>query len=280
MSASAGDPPRPATVVVSRRVHNGDARQFRRWLRRLRRQIRRAQGFLDYRVHPPTHNDNEYVITYRFADAASLDRWLVSPQRLALIERSGALLIAPPVEQRVVEPRRDGVTLVSSVRVRPGADDAYQALHGQGVAAAQKLGGLVRSELIPPIPAAQDDTVAILTFADRPALNRWVASSERHSVLAAMSELTDGQRTLNVVGDFAGWFGGGSQRPPRRWKQAIVVIAGLIPVAMLVTLAREALAPQLPLLAAVSATAVCNVAALTWIVMPLLTAWLRPWLTR
>jgi len=47
-----------------------------------------------------------------------------------------------------------------------------------------------------------------------------------------------------------------------------------------VTLAREALAPQLPLLAAVSVTAVCNVAALTWIVMPLLTAWLRPWLTR
>ena len=220
------------------------------------------------------------MITYRFANPASLDRWLVSPQRLALIEESGALLIAPPVEQRVVEPRRDGVTLVSSVRVRPGANDAYQALHGQGVAAAQKLGGLVRSELIPPIPAAQDDTVAILTFADRPALDRWVASSERHSVLAAMSELTDGQRTLNVVGDFAGWFGGSSQRPPRRWKQAIVVIAGLIPVALLVTLARQALAPQLPLLAAVSVTAVCNVAALTWIVMPLLTAWLRPWLTR
>ena len=213
MSASAGDTPRPATVVVSRRVDNGEARQFRRWLRRLRRQIRRAPGFLDYRVHPPTHNDNECVITYRFANPASLDRWLVSPQRLALIEESGALLIAPPVEQRVVEPRRDGVTLVSSVRVRPGANDAYQALHGQGVAAAQKLGGLVRSELIPPIPAAQDDTVAILTFADRPALDRWVASSERHSVLAAMSELTDGQRTLNVVGDFAGWFGGSSQRP-------------------------------------------------------------------
>ena len=96
MSASTGNTPRPATVVVSRRVHNGDARQFRRWLRRLRRQIRRAPGFLDYRVHPPTHNDNEYVITYRFADAASLDRWIVSPQRLALIEQSGALLIAPP----------------------------------------------------------------------------------------------------------------------------------------------------------------------------------------
>jgi hypothetical protein len=56
-------------------------------------------------------------ITYRFATAASLDRWLVAPKRLALIEESGALLIAAPVEQRVVEPRRDGVTLVSSARV-------------------------------------------------------------------------------------------------------------------------------------------------------------------
>jgi antibiotic biosynthesis monooxygenase (ABM) superfamily enzyme len=84
MSASAGDTPRPATVVVSRRVHNSEARQFRRWLRRLRRQIRRAPGFLDYRVHPPAYNDNECVITYRFANAASLDRWLVSPQRLGV----------------------------------------------------------------------------------------------------------------------------------------------------------------------------------------------------
>ena len=49
MSASAGDTPRPATVVVSRRVDNSEAPQFRRWLRRLRRQIRRAPGFLDYR---------------------------------------------------------------------------------------------------------------------------------------------------------------------------------------------------------------------------------------
>jgi uncharacterized protein len=187
MSASAGDTPRPATVVVSRRVHNGEARRFRRWLRRLRRQICRAPGFLDDRVHPPTYDDNECVITYRFADAASLDRWLVSPQRLALIEESGALLIAAPVEQRVVEPRRDGVTLVSSVRVRRGAGEAYEALHGQGVAAGQELGGLLRSELIPPIPGAQDDTVAILTFADRPALDRWLASPERHAVLAAMS---------------------------------------------------------------------------------------------
>ena len=280
MSAPADHTPRPATVLVSRRVDNGQARQFRRWLRRLRRQIRRAPGFLDYQVHPPTHNDNEYVITYRFANPASLDRWLVSPQRLALIEQSGALLIAAPVQQRVVEPRRDGVTLVSSVRVRPGADDAYQALHGQGAAAAQQLGGLLRSELIPPIPAAQDDTVAILTFADRPALDRWLASPQRHAVLAAMSELTDGKRTLNVVGDFAGWFAAGSQHAPRRWKQAIVVIAGLIPISVLVTLARQALAPQLPMLAVISVTAISNVAALTWIVMPVLTAWLRPWLTR
>jgi antibiotic biosynthesis monooxygenase (ABM) superfamily enzyme len=65
-----------------------------------------------------------------------------------------------------------------------------------------------------------------LTFADRTARDRWLASPKRHAVLTAMSELTDGQPTLNVVGDCAGWFGGGSQRAPRRWKQAIVVIAG------------------------------------------------------
>jgi len=67
------------------------------------------RGFLDYRVHPPTYNDNECVITYRFANAASLDRWLVSPQRLALIEESRALLIARP--WRSASSSRDGLSL-------------------------------------------------------------------------------------------------------------------------------------------------------------------------
>jgi hypothetical protein len=74
-------------------------------------------GFLDYQGPPADPQRQRVRITYRFANAASLDRWLVAHQRLALIEESGALLIAAPVEQRVVEPRRDRVTLVSSVGV-------------------------------------------------------------------------------------------------------------------------------------------------------------------
>ncbi len=152
----------------------------------------------------------------------------------------------------------------------------HRALHDRGVDAAGSY-GLVRSELIAPVPGVQDDTVALLTFTGRDALDAWLDAPVRREVLAAMEHLTDGTRSVNVVGSFAGWFG---NTQPRRWKQALAVILGLIPVSLLITLTREAVAPGLPLAGAIVVNAVGNVCLLTWLVMPVLTRTLRPWLTR
>ena len=96
----------------------------------------------------------------------------------------------------------------------------------------------------------------------------------------AMAELTESPRTLNVVSDFAGWFSNTGSVAPKQWKQAAAVIAGLVPVSLVVALARQAIAPQLPLLATVVIAAVLNVSALTWVVMPIITRVLRGWLSR
>jgi antibiotic biosynthesis monooxygenase (ABM) superfamily enzyme len=172
-----------------------------------------------------------------------------------------------------------GVTLVSAVRLRAGAEAAHRDLHDLAVAHARRLGGLVRDELVPAIPGVQPETVALLTFRDRPALDRWLGAEERTAALDAMADLVDGERTLTVVGGYAGWFSGAETQPPR-WKQAVAVMVGLVPVSLLVTLAREQLLPALPLAGAVTITSLSNVVALTWFVMPLLTQALRPWLTR
>jgi hypothetical protein len=63
-------------------------------------------------------------------------------------------------QQRLV-----GVTLVSSVRLRPGAALAHQVLQDRAVAEARRLGGLARAELIPAIEDVQPETVALMTFA-------------------------------------------------------------------------------------------------------------------
>jgi hypothetical protein len=171
-----------------------------------------------------------------------------------------------------------GVTLVSAVRLRPGTEEAHRRLHDEAVGHASHRGGLLRAELVPAIPGVQPETVALLTFEDRPALDRWLAAEERATALDAMAGLVDGDRTVTVVSDFAGWFADPAHQRPARWKQALVVFAALVPVALVGALAREHLLPDLPLAAAVLLTSAWNVIVLTWVAMPLLTRTLQEWL--
>ena len=168
------------------------------------------------------------------------------------------------------------VTLVSAVRLRPGCEHAHRALHDDAVGAATAMGGLLRAELIAAIPGVQDETVAVLTFADRPALDEWLVAPTRLHALDAMADLVASDRKVTVVGDFGGWFA----TAPKRWKQALAVLVGLIPVAALAGWGRHQLLPHSPFLVGVALVSTVNVAALTWFVMPVLTRALNPWLSR
>ena len=172
------------------------------------------------------------------------------------------------------------VTLVSGVRLRPGTEEAHGALHRAGVMAARSQGGLVRDELIPAVAGVQDETVALLTFSDRDALDRWLRSAERAEVLSQMADLSAADRTLNVLAGFPGWFTAPGVASPARWKQALIVIVGLVPVSFLVTEARQAAIPDLPLVGVVVINAVANVCVLTWLVMPPLNRLFSRWLMR
>lgn len=268
-----------ATVVVSRRVNDNEHRRFQRWLRRLRRAIERSPGYIGMSVQPPDENHPyEWVVIYQFRSERDLDAWLRSAQRAALIVECDAYLVDRPIEQRIVQPRTDSVTLISAVRLREGTEKAHRRLHANAVAAAGALGGLLRHQLIPAVAGAQPETVALLTFHTRVDLDRWMRSTQRRDILRAMAALTESERTVNVVGGYAGWFSP-SGAAPKQWKQAIAVIAGLIPVSLVVTAVRQLVVPDLPLWALVPLTAVANVAILTWLVMPFITRALRGWLT-
>lgn len=137
----------------------------------------------------------------------------------------------------------------------------------------------MRAELIPAHEGSQPETVAMLTFATQADLDRWLRSPERRDVLEQMAELIEDARTTSVIGGFAGWFAGGVAAP-QKWKQAVTVIAALIPISLIVTLIRDAIDPDLPFLISIAVTAAANVSTLTWIVMPPLTRALGPWLRR
>jgi antibiotic biosynthesis monooxygenase (ABM) superfamily enzyme len=72
-----------ATVVVSRRVRAEESAGFQRWIRRLRRTIQRAPGFVDLTVHPPNANHpDEWVVLYQFESPRDLDDWLQAETEL------------------------------------------------------------------------------------------------------------------------------------------------------------------------------------------------------
>jgi antibiotic biosynthesis monooxygenase (ABM) superfamily enzyme len=118
----------------------------------------------------------------------------------------------------------------------------------------------------------------VFGFASRPLLDEWLESDARRSVLAGIDELLEGGRTVNVVGGFGGWFGTEGSAPVKRWKQAAVVLLALFPTALVLTLLRRELLPDLALVPSVALSNIVGVAILSWVLMPVLTQLLSGWL--
>jgi uncharacterized protein len=282
MAQTSGPDRRMPTVIVARRVAPGREREFERWSRRLMAAASEAPGYVGAEVQrPDARHPDEWVVVYQFSDAERLSRWLASPERAAVLA-TGAELLAGEVREQVVAltPQSDPVTAVSSVRVRPGAQHHYRALHEDLVEQLRGFDGFLRSELFEPVPGVQDDTVVVFAFEGRDRMERWLASDERRAVLERMEPLIEGARTVTVLGGFAGWFAGAAGIDVPRWKQAVVVIGALFPTSLALTLLREWLLPDLPLAPGVLLGNVAGVGILTWLVMPVLTRRLEPWLRR
>lgn len=222
------------------------------------------------------------MIVYRFATPELLDAWMSSPERQALLAEGDQLLEGPVREQRLVqaEPGPGAVTAVMSQRVPPEHHEAFRRAHAEITAAMRGFAGFLSCDLAEPIPGVQDDHVVVFAFDSRADLDRWLESDERRGVLELVEPLIEGDRTLNVVGGFAGWFDLDDTRQPRRWKQAIAVLIALFPTTLALGFLQRTFAPDVPWVPALFVSNVLGIAVLTWWLMPLVTGWLSRWLSR
>jgi hypothetical protein len=270
------------TVIVSRQVLPGREAEFERWATRLLAASQRFPGHLGSELQPPgREHPEDWVVVYRFASHNQLTDWLTSEVRRELMTDSEALLRGPAREQILVEPTPDeSVTAVITQRIAPGREDEFSRLHAEVASRMATFPGFVRSDLIAPVPGVQDDHVVLLAFRSRADLDTWLGSEVRAAWLERMTPLIVGERTINVVGGFAGWFRIGDGPEPRRWKQAGAVLAALFPVSLAIALIRRQVAPDLGLVWSVLVSNVLGVAALTWLLMPTITRRLADWLRR
>lgn len=240
-----------------------------------------APGYVDAELQPPNDlHPDEWVVVYQFADGASLEQWLRSPERDELMTSGNGLVDGVAREQVVaLAPETDRVTAVSSVRVAPGAEAAFRELHDQILVELATSPGFLRADLFEPVEGVQDETVVVLAFDTRANLDHWLASEDRARILREMERHTQGARTVNVVGGFAGWFEGRGA-PVKRWKSAVAVLLALVPVSLAFLGLRLALFPDLHPVVATILGNVLGIVVLTWAVMPWLTDRLATWLRR
>jgi uncharacterized protein len=270
------------TIVVSRRVLPGKEREFERWNSRIRDAAESWPGHLGSEAQPPgpAHPD-EWMIVYRFATTEALDDWMQSDERRALLDEGNRLLDGPVREQRLIhQPSDEAVTAIMTQQVRPGAWDDFRRAHAEITLVMREFPGYLSCELVEPVPGVQDDHAVVFAFASRADLDRWFESGERQRVLALIEPLIEGDRTLNVVGGFGGWFSTDPHREPKRWKQAVAVLIALFPTTLTLSLLQRAFVSDVPWVPALFVSNVLGIIVLTWLLMPIVTRVLASWLER
>jgi antibiotic biosynthesis monooxygenase (ABM) superfamily enzyme len=220
------------------------------------------------------------VIVYQFADRTLLDKWIESPERAELLAEGVALTAGDARVQRVaMGTGPDPVTAVASFRVLSGQEVAFERDYDVLIDLIEDFDGYLRAQLFPPVEGVQDETVIVFSFQSREQLDEWLDSDERRDGLAKLDEHIDGERQVNVVGGFGGWFSVG-ERHVKTWKQAAVVLLALYPTVLALNELSSWLIPDVPYLLALFIGNAAGVAILSWILMPRLTRLFDRWLRR
>ena len=284
-----------STVIVARTAHQGRERQAQAWLEEIVQLAAETPGYVRGDIQPPgPDHPDEWVVVYEFANSEQLATWLTSRERQAMVTAEPDLFEGAPREQVIATRYLDeSITAVASFRLRPfdnnveaalldaaTVEDAFATEYENLVATVSQFPGFVRCELFEAVPGVQDETIVVFTFEARTDLDAWLESPERQDVLARIKPLFASDRTMNIVGGFAGWFGNAPDRPVRTWKQAALILLALYPTALAIGALRDVVAPGLPGPIATLIGNAGGVIVLTWWLMPELTNRFSEWLRR
>lgn len=267
-------------VIVSRRPAPGREAEFAEWAEGIRAMAAAFPGHVGSELQPPAEaHPEDWITVYRFDSQANLDRWLDSSQRASMMRIGDQLTDGATREQRVARPG-GAVTAVMSQRILPEDIAGFRKAEAEIAAAMARFPGFISLEHSPPITGVQDDYVVSFTFGSRADLDHWLDSDSRRQVLRLVEPFIAGDRMLNVVGGFGGWFVAEKEQAPKQWKQALAVLIALYPTTLTLSLMQNRFFADVPWVPALFVSNVLGISALTWLLMPRLTSLLKGWLER
>jgi len=237
-SPSAPATARSVTIITQTHVLPDSNNDFAEWQQRISDVVAGFPGFIDHQVIPPDPPQQiDWVILQKFATAEQAQAWLRSKERLSLLETAQPMLIGRDdvhiIEGDESTQPADQVSVVISMDLRPGQEEAYRVWNQRITAAEAHYPGFQGHRLNPPIPGVQDDWVTILTFDTEAHLDAWLDSPERHKLLDEATPFSTGVHARKVRTGFDQWFqvAGAAQAPI--WKLNMLTLLALYPVVFL-----------------------------------------------
>jgi antibiotic biosynthesis monooxygenase (ABM) superfamily enzyme len=172
------------------------------------------------------------------------------------------------------------VVRVAHRRARNGCQDAYEAVLRGMFQAASAFPGFLGADIAPPLKAGDEHRVT-MKFASEADLTRWNDSDERLKWHEALAPLTEGPPEYHLLSGMEAWFvppRTAVATPPSRARMTLVTWLGIFPtVAFYLWLVAPYLA-ELPFLLRTALLTALIVPTMTYLVMPRLARWLKPFL--
>src|SRR5271163_4092819 len=228
------------TIVIQTRVRPECADAFAAWQAETNAIVAAFPGFVQRTVmlpSPPAQVD--WVILQRFVSTQAAVAWLNSDERQKRLQEAAPMLIGRD-DVHIVQDGDAGVlpspvSAVMSTRIKPGQEAAHRAWERRIAAAQSKAPGFQGHRSEPPIPGVQDHWLSIVRFDTEANLQAWLASPERQSPLPEADAFTPEFRARIARTGFDQWFPDqtASAAPPAAWKQNMLVLLLLYPVAFL-----------------------------------------------
>jgi antibiotic biosynthesis monooxygenase (ABM) superfamily enzyme len=174
------------------------------------------------------------------------------------------------------------VMRIARRKARPDCGAAYEALVRGMFGDARTFPGFMGAEVIPP-ESADGEYQVVLKFATATQMAAWDASEVRQTWHTRLDAVADGPPEYRRLTGLEAWFIPASlpaNKPPSRARMAFVSWLGIFPTVALLQLTIFPYMTTWPFLLRIGVFTALVVLAMTWLVMPRLTRWLRPWLAR
>ena len=163
-------------------------------------------------------------------------------------------------------------------QVRPGCEAAFQqALREFFQTSFAHDGVLGVTMILPPPGSGSREFGVIRTFTDEKARDEFYASAMFKTWEQKIAPLVEGEWTQRPLCGLEAWFRA-PNGPPPRWKMATVTLLGVYPVSLLIGFFLGPHLRNLSLPLYLFIASALMVSCLTWIVMPQLARWFKPWL--